>query len=188
MSNTKRVFVGIDLSRKLTAVIPLLRTTVIGPGEDVRWISGRNLHLTLSFLGNISEEEIILLSTHLKEVQQLPKFTITVDGTGSFPDVGAPKILWMGVDKGHDELADLQSIVDEISVPYKEKKQEEHFVPHITIGRLKHKKNHSNFDVSAFMNTVYSPIEISINTVSLYESNLTPEGPRYTILSSFLLR
>ena len=42
-------------------------------------------------------------------------------------------------------------------------------------------------DVSTFLNAVYSPVEIPIKTISLYKSELTSLGPRYTKLSEFSL-
>ena len=48
-------------------------------------------------------------------------------------------------------------------------------------------KKNTKFDVTTFLNAVYSPIEIPINIVNLYESYLTPDGPRYKILAEFPL-
>ena len=58
MSESKRVFFGIDLSRKFSQLIPMLKTTVGEQDGDIKWISGKNLHLTLSFLGNIDDSKI----------------------------------------------------------------------------------------------------------------------------------
>ena len=44
MSESKRVFIGINLSRKFSQLIPMLRTTVREQDGDIKWISGKNLH------------------------------------------------------------------------------------------------------------------------------------------------
>ena len=187
MSNSRRVFVGIDLSRKFSHLITMLRTTVGEQDGDIKWVSGKNLHLTLSFLGNIDNSKIDFLIADLKEVMKLPSFTLSVDGTGIFPDSETPKVLWLGIEDGHDELSSAQSIIDELSFGFKEIQREEKFIPHITIGRINHAKKNTKFDVTTFLNAVYSPIEIPINIVNLYESYLTPDGPRYKILAEFPL-
>jgi len=187
MSEVKRVFVGIDLSRKFSQLIPMLKTTVGEQDGDIKWISGKNLHLTLSFLGNIDDSKIDSLISDLQEVKKLPKFTLSVNGTGTFPNSETPKVFWLGIEEGYDELSDTQSIIDELSFGYKETQREEKFVPHITIGRINPVKKSTKFNVTTFLNAVYSPIEIPINIVNLYESRLMPDGPRYKILAEFPL-
>ena len=187
MGETKRVFVGIDLSQKFSQLIPMLKTTV-GEEEDViKWISGKNLHLTLSFLGNINDSKIDSLISNLQEVKKLSKFTLSVNGTGTFPNPEIPKVFWLGIDRGYNEISDTQSIVDELSFEYKEIQREEKFIPHITIGRINPAKKNPKINTTTFLNAVYSPIEIHINIVNLYESCLTPNGPRYKILAEFPL-
>ena len=187
MSESKRIFVGIDLSRKFSQLIPMLKTTVGELESDIKWISGKNLHLTLSFLGNVDDSKINSLISDLQEVKELPKFTLSVNGTGTFPNSESPKVFWLGIEAGYDELSDSQSIIDELSFKYKETQREEIFVPHITIGRINPAKKSTKFNVTTFLNAVYSPIEIPINIVNLYESRLTPDGPRYKILAEFPL-
>ena len=48
MKNDKRIFVGIDLSNIFSKLIPMLRTTIEDENKLIRWVSGKNLHLTLS--------------------------------------------------------------------------------------------------------------------------------------------
>ena len=59
------------------------------------------------------------------------------------------------------------------------------FPPHITIGKIPN--NFVKIDVLPFLNTVYSPIELSVNSICLYESKLFPEGAKYRILNEFPL-
>jgi len=165
----------------------MLKTTVSELESDIKWISGKNLHLTLSFLGNIDDSKIDSLISDLQEVKKLPKFTVSVNGTGIFPNSKTPKVFWLGIDEGYDELSDTQSIVDDFSLEYKETQREERFVPHITIGRIIPAKKSTKINVTTFLNAVYSPIEIPINIVNLYESRLTPDGPRYKMLAEFPL-
>jgi 2'-5' RNA ligase len=59
------------------------------------------------------------------------------------------------------------------------------FTPHITIGKIPN--NFVKIDVLPFLSTVYSPIELSVNSICLYESKLFPEGVKYRILNEFPL-
>ena len=66
-NQTKRLFIGIKVSPKVKSVVSLLRTTVKSESGDIRWIYGNNLHLTLSFLGDVAEDKIseLIGSSHL---------------------------------------------------------------------------------------------------------------------------
>ena len=59
------------------------------------------------------------------------------------------------------------------------------FTPHVTIGKILN--NFVKIDVLPFLNTVYSPIELSVNSICLYENKLFPEGEKYRILNKFPL-
>ena len=128
----------------------MLKTTLAEFESDIKWISGKNLHLTLSFLGNVDDSKIDSLISDLQEVKELPKFTLFVNGTGIFPNSESPKVFWLGIKEGYDELSDSQSIIDELSFEYKETQRKENFVPHITIGRINPAKKSTKFNVSTF--------------------------------------
>ena len=59
------------------------------------------------------------------------------------------------------------------------------FPPYNTIGNILN--NFVKIDVLPFLNTVYSPIELSVNSICLYENKLFPEGAKYRILNEFPL-
>ena len=59
------------------------------------------------------------------------------------------------------------------------------FTPLITIGNILN--NFVKIDVLPFLNTVYSPIELSVNSICLYENKLFPEGAKYRIPNEFPL-
>ena len=56
-------------------------------------------------------------------------------------------------------------------------------MPHITIAKIR--RSQRKIDVLSFLNIVYSPIELDINSICLYESILLPEGAQYTVLTEF---
>ena len=54
----RRVFIGIPIGRKIKSILPSLKSTVHSSTKIIRWIPHDNIHLTLSFLGNISDKDI----------------------------------------------------------------------------------------------------------------------------------
>ena len=187
MINKHRVFVGLDLSGHLLNTIPMIRSTIDDKKQFINWVSGRKLHLTLSFLGGIELEKIAVLKEKLSKILNHQSFEIIVNGTGSFSYPENREVLWLGIDKGRSELVSIQSDIESITAPFKDNDIiEDEFVPHITIGRIK--SSNKNFDLSTFSNAVYSDIKIPIKKVYLFKSQMSEKGVEYSIISEYSLK
>ena len=181
----KRVFIGIPIGHKIKSILPFLKSTVHCSRDVIIWIPPDNIHLTLCFLGNISDQDIPHISQTLENCITSKYFKIKIESTGVFPSANFPKILWIGIGKGADDLTSLQQDI-EISVrKFKGIYRREKFMPHITIARIR--RSRRKIDVLPFLNTVYSPIELDINSICFYESILLPEGAQYMVLTEFPL-
>ena len=181
----RRVFIGIPIGGKIKSILPSLKTSIHSSRDIIRWIPPENIHLTLSFLGNISDQDIPNIVQSLENCITSKYFKIKIESTGVFPSVNFPIILWIGIGKGADKLTLLQKEIERSVRKFKEISKKEKFKPHITIARIR--RSRLKIDVLPFLNTVYSPIELDINSICLYESILLPEGARYTVLTEFPL-
>ena len=181
----RRVFIGIPIGHKIKSILPSLKSTVHSSTNIIRWIPLDNIHLTLSFLGNISDKDIPNIVQSLENCITSKYFKIKIESRGVFPSANFPKILWIGIGKGADELTLLQKEIERSVRKFNKISRKEKFKPHITIARIR--RSRLKIDVLPFLNTVYSPIELDITSICLYESILLPEGSRYTILTEFPL-
>ena len=181
----RRVFIGIPIGGKIKSILPSLKTSIHSSRDIIRWIPPENIHLTLSFLGNISDQDIPNIIQSIENCITSKYFKIIIESTGVFPSANFPKILWIGIGKGADELILLQKEIERSVRKFKEISRKEKIKPHITIARIR--RSRLKIDVLAFLNIVYSPIELDINSICLYESILLPEGARYTVLTEFPL-
>tara|TARA_B100000029_G_scaffold502222_1_gene577133 strand:+ start:43 stop:615 length:573 start_codon:yes stop_codon:yes gene_type:complete len=184
----RRLFIGIKLPRKISDILFFLRSTVFKYDNYFRWSSGNNAHITLLFLGSIDislESQIIdKISSCLANEN---KIKISISSTGAFPSESNPRVLWLGVQEGNEEL---QKINYELRVAMEELfgfSSKPNFVPHITVGRLKEKYYSNKIDVKEFFNTVYSPMEININSICLFESVKISKGVQYNKIKEFSL-
>ena len=189
MSNNKhRIFIGLQLSGYLISTIPMIKSTIKDKKQLIRWVSGKNLHLTLSFLGSVNEGTINDLKAKLNNISNFNSFDIIVNGTGCFPTLENPKILWLGIGNGYQELVNIQNKVEEIAKPFKIDDKSEKFVPHITVGRIKNMNKNINLDLSTFTNAVYSDIKIPVKTIYLFKSQLLESGVEYSVISECSLK
>jgi 2'-5' RNA ligase len=181
----RRVFIGIPIGGKIKSILPSLKTSIHSSRDIIRWIPPENIHLTLSFLGNISDQDIPNIIQSIENCITSKIFKIIIESTGVFPSANFPKTLWIGIGKGADELTLLQKEIERSVRKFKGIYRREKFMPHITIARIR--RSRRKIDVLPFLNTVYSPIELDINSICFYESILLPEGAQYMVLTEFPL-
>lgn len=185
--DTKRLFIGVPVPPEISTRIMMLKTLVPALEDDIRWVFGRNLHLTLSFLGQISTSAIEKVDTALAECINQPKFSLSIESSGVFPSIEKPRIFWMDIMEGRDPLIALQAAVDTSVNSLKENPDNKPYVPHVTIGRSNKKSKLWKIDLTQFLNAEYEPIKFEINKVYLYQSELLPQGARYTVLKEYPL-
>ena len=185
INNEKRVFIGIPIGRKIKSILPIVKSAVNCNPNYIKWIPPENIHLTLSFLGNIRVKDIHHFIESLEKNITSNYFQLTITGTGVFPSSKSPKVLWLGISKGIDELTLLQIQVEKSVREFKDNYENNTFIPHISIARIK--KGPRKIDVLPFLNSVYSKIELDVNSISMYESKLFPKGTQYTVLDTFPL-
>ena len=181
----KRVFIGIPAGDQVKSTLSLLQPIVDCNSRHIKWIPLDNIHLTLSFLGDVSINKIPDIVQSVEQYIATSQFQLSILGTGVFPLTKSPKVLWLGIDKGIDELKLLhEQVVKSVRV-CNDNYENNTFIPHISIARIK--KGPRKIDVLPFLNSVYSKIELDVNSISMYESKLFPEGTQYTVLDTFPL-
>lgn len=181
----KRLFIGIPAGQEILPILSNIQSSIEHDPEQIRWALPENIHMTLFFLGNVPIDNIPKLTNALKEIVDIYHFRASIEKTGIFPSTRNPKIFWLGVGNGLKKMSVLHEKVKKAVAPFKEGKKNEGFSPHITIGRAA--QSYGKIDVFPFLEYVYSPRELDINSVDLYESHLLPHGAEYKVLTTFPL-
>ena len=181
----KRVFIGISAGDQIKSIQPLLKSAVNCKSSAIQWISFENIHLTLSFLRDVSINDIPDIIQSVKHNIATAQFQLSISGAGVFTSSRSPKVLWLDLDKGVDELKLLHHQIKKSVSEFKDNYENNTFIPHISIARIR--RSHRKNDVLPLLNSVYSPIDLEVNSISMYESKLLPEGAQYTIINTFPL-
>jgi 2'-5' RNA ligase len=185
---TIRAFIAVEIDRpnkeKLLNIISSLKKS----NADVKWINENQMHLTLKFLGNVEENKILQISNALKPIaDNFSPFSITFSKIGAFPNIHQPRVVWVGIQKGADELKNLSTKIEgdlEILGFPKEKRS---YTAHLTLGRTRSLKNITNLTDLIKNAGFSSQNEIKINELILFKSTLTSAGAIYTPISKFNL-
>jgi 2'-5' RNA ligase len=171
---TKRLFVSIEpptsVTQRLAELDPHLR--------GVRWLAPEQMHLTLSFLGNVPEDVEEKLKRNLSGIEW-KAFFLPLTGLGAFPGKGRPNVIWIGVGSGHPHLFQLHKRVQEAALAAGLEPDLRSFHPHVTIARCRDVspetirpflKVHASFDAGM----------VHVESFCLNSSELTPAGSLYT--------
>jgi 2'-5' RNA ligase len=172
--STKRLFVSIELPHSLAQHLAELNPSLRG----VRWLAPEQMHLTLSFLGNVSNEVEEALKKNLNAIEW-KAFFLPICGFGTFPGKGEPNILWIGVGTGHPHLFQLHKRVQEAALRAGLEPDLRSFHPHITIARC---RDVSAESIRPFLRThaAFDAGMIHVESFCLNSSALTPSGSIYT--------
>jgi 2'-5' RNA ligase len=186
-----RVFIAIDINEKTRAAIAdvqkQLNAKVDIRGGDVKWVEPDNIHLTLKFLGEISDEQLEEVKEIINTVAQTHnKFTLDIESVGSFGGRSA-KVVWVGASKGTDELLALQKDLDEQLTLADFPSEDREFSAHLTICRVRNPKAGLKLADAVGQFAKLKLGVISADAICVYQSQLMPDGPIYTLLGSFKL-
>ncbi len=148
----------------------------------VRWVQPASLHVTLKFLGEVSEEQAPALAAALDgAVGAARPFEVGLGGVGAFPSLARPRVIWLGVEP-HPALELLANDVELALQPFGFEAELRPFQPHITLGRARQGAKPAAFGkLEAVAAQVSYEAIAPVRSVDLMESELRPEGAVYRV-------
>jgi RNA 2',3'-cyclic 3'-phosphodiesterase len=180
----RRTFLAIDLNEKVRARLMSLQEELVEGAPDIAWVEPENLHVTLLFLGEVDHRECIdICRVAHKAVAKMPAFAMHVEGMGAFPNPRRPRTLWVGVGDGKD---DVSAVHDAIEAPLLDmgsyRRETRAYTPHVTLGRVKGERNDDALSKALTKHAAWSAGETMVNEVQVMTSELTSNGPIYTVV------
>lgn len=152
---------------------------------DLKFVEPEIVHITLKFLGNVSESSVRALSDTLDSISCEP-FEAKVGGLGVFPKLSNPKVLWLGV-TGNFKV--LYEDIENLLKPFKFEKDNREFTAHATLARIKFLNNDQKQAFTSILKEL-EKVELGsmrVDKVVLKKSTLTPKGPIYETLHTVYL-
>jgi 2'-5' RNA ligase len=184
----RRLFVALEppdgVRRRLAALAVELRRAAGRAADDVRWVSPENVHLTLQFLGAVPAERVPEVEAALREVAgQARPLSLEVKGAGGFPNARRPRVLWAGI---AGETAALRQLVQDFGrrlAPLGFAPEERPFSAHLTLGRSRDTRGAPGLAGALAHAAEATPTPWRALEVVLFESHLSPRGPRYEAIA-----
>lgn len=187
-----RAFIAIELPPELqTALGGLAAQFARRNIQAIRWVAAQNIHLTLHFLGDTAPEKLEEISAALRPlIATQEPFTFRVEGIGAFPNLHRPRVIWSGLQAPAD-LPALQFIIEQTVKQCGLPVEDREFSPHLTIGRVKKDATLQEIQlVSATLQEIKIGVlgTVQVESVTLFRSDLRPQGSLYTPLYRFPLK
>jgi len=181
-----RTFIAIDISPEIRSAIGRIQSHLKYAGADVKWVAPENIHLTMKFLGEIDETMLGRVEASLEHIARSTRqFEFSVEGVGVFPKIDFPRVIWIGLGRGSDQLTCLAALLDDEMLKLGFEKDPRQFEPHLTIGRVRSEHNKEKLMekiISLPPEVLLESGSCRINSLTLFKSTLTPEGPIYSVL------
>lgn len=176
-----RCFVAIQVSEEVRRrIVPLQER--LSPLLAWKPVEFENMHLTLKFLGEVEDSKGEEIMARLRSAcSGFGHFELSFKGIGVFPSLGYIRVIWVGVDQGHESLVSLSKAIDSelatLGFP-----REKDFVPHLTIGRVKSvtRKRELVSVIEGLKAEEFG--KTKVESVELMKSTLTTRGPIYSCL------
>ena len=183
-----RAFIAIQLPVDVRQSLASLQQELARAGADVKWVEPANLHLTVKFLDEISEEQRAGVERVMQRITAgQPAFSIRLDGVGAFPSPDAPRVVWVGCAEGADALTRVAEAIERETRALGMCSSDRPFAAHLTIGRVRSPRGRRELSRALQATAWQAPGPWRAGALTLYHSVLSSAGPRYTALAEIPL-
>ncbi len=185
--DTFRAFFAIDLSRGAKKTIALWIRALRAKGRlkewQIKWVRPENLHLTLCFLGSITNEQYLDIDKKVREaISGLPQFSFKLTGLKLFPAVSKPRVLTLALEP-LAAVKEAARIIGREVATFGVRLEKRAFKPHVTLGFI------SGLGDDETLRKI-TPLKcgvLKVTTIKLFKSDAHPGGSVYTPIAIYKL-
>lgn len=181
----KRVFVAINLpsDAKQELIQYISKIKKINSSHNFKYVKPEGLHLTLHFLGYLTDNQINQVKGIMADVMRGKTFFILkTDQLDGFPNLNRARVIFIDCTGDTDKALSIQKELGQTLQDLNFEIDTRPWRSHLTLCRV---KNNEKFKIPDF-----DPpkIEFKVNSIDLMKSKLTPRGAEYSILETFALK
>jgi len=183
-----RSFLAVELPKAIQKKIEEIQGDLKSSRADVRWVSPEKIHLTLKFFGNIEESKVEPIVKSIEApIQNTTPFLLSARGIGAFPNLKNPRVIWMGLTNGKENIISLQQRLEVLFEQMGFQAEDRSFHPHLTLGRVKSSRGKEELvrRMEKYKEEEFG--DFQVEGVIFFKSDLRPSGPIYTPLRELRL-
>jgi 2'-5' RNA ligase len=179
-----RAFIAIDLPESVRTALRRTQASLRSAALGARWTQPEEIHLTLKFLGEISDAKVKEVSESLKNLSRFEGFVIGLKGFGFFPDARRPTVLWAGVE-APASLGHLAQQVEEAMRKIGFAREERIFRPHLTLARFRVPQPQPALQALLKQQGEQELANFEVSEFFLFESKLLPQAAEHRKVQRF---
>jgi len=191
-----RLFIAIDIADDIKKMINVnINHLKDELNNELKWIQEKNMHITLKYLGETKEDSVQAIIKKMNYIiENTQQQSVKIEGIAAFPRLDYPRVIYIGLKEGANELSKLHSLLENELFYLGFKQDKNKYTPHITIARTRHDTNIKQLSIGlekcikVSENKDLLGINILIKKISLMKSTLTNEGPIYKEIHSVILK
>jgi 2'-5' RNA ligase len=175
-----RLFIGIEISDEVRAELARVQQRLGRCRAKVKWVPPQNIHLTMRFLGEVSEDRLESVSAAMAGAAGGGPFEFEVCGLGRFPSRGSPRLVWAGVKDGAERVCAVQAELERGVRKAGFEAERRRFTPHLTVGRVKSRAGTDELSALIEQHADRAFGRCPAAELVLIRSKLTPSGAVYS--------
>lgn len=179
-----RCFIAIELPEPIRHRLSGLQEALASLDREVRWTRPEQIHLTLKFLGEVPDREVLGVCEALAGAATLCEpIDLEIGGVGCFPERGAARIIWVGVAGPPPSLTRCHAAIERACADVGFAPEDRAFRPHLTIGRARAARGSHQLRPALTRHEGFSAGRFVAEELVVFQSILQPGGPIHTVLS-----
>ena len=152
--------------------------------KHIKWEEQVKFHMTLFFIGEISEDLFSGIDNGLSRVLNRPvfdKIKFEFTGIGAFPNLKYHRVLIAEFLNEDKKIFELSKRINEL-MSRSCLKIDRSFHPHITLGRVRRDRK---INLKEIVKEIKSDINFTVEEICLMESKLKSSGSEYSVLKKY---
>ena len=187
-----RTFIALELDESLQRFLGNVIHRLAQQLPSVRWVNPSGIHLTLAFLGELSDEQLSVAKQAADAAaQQITPFEFRLKELGMFGSQRQPRVIWMGIEESSGNLFRLHGVLNRELELRGFEVDSRPFSPHLTLARIKQPLNADEQQtlqrLLASKESAPSSSRQYAHDLSVMKSELSRSGARYTCLQAYPL-
>jgi len=176
-----RSFIAVEIADDIRARLAEAQDALRAAGGDVRWSKPENLHVTLKFLGEISEANVGAACTIVEQVATAHSaFGIQLAGLGAFPSARRPRVVFAELIDASQTLFEMARELDKAMAEIGVERERKPFRSHLTLGRVKSPRGLAELTQAMSQRAQTQFGSQTVSRIVLMRSDLKPSGAVYS--------
>ena len=178
-----RIFLALELDNSIKKQLIRLQQRLSAVGADVRWVHKDHIHLTMKFLGDLTDQMAVDVCRLCQNIAaQFDPFEFGVRGAGCFSNHSRPRVLWVGIADPSGSVRRLHERIETTLGPLGLRRELRAFRPHVTLGRVRSGKNAQDLRSAVKKNEDFEAGIQAAKEITIFSSQLSPDGPLHTVI------